>query len=533
MSKISIKYGNYTFNPSPNIEYSTEIKRSDAGYMIGTVDKFTLNGVLFNHEGGVINDTGVTTASNSFNNLLTSLSGLKDALEKDYEELLIECSDGNTRVYKSDKNVTYVDSFDFTNSSDNLWLQLIDYSISISVYNTGTVVKSLIDYISDNGYLVSNFIDTYSINTNTEPYYAGTSNRFGPILGESYPSYTVTRNISANGIHAKNRSALDNAKKFVSGLAISDKHGLNKILSGLFIYDRSTQINQDPINGTYGINDTFSAYSGTSGWTDTYTITTTFDQNLKKTVVIDGEVKGLLQYDNDNNFLYDRILDDTFSTTQTLQGYRSTKWNMASGGFYNYIHPNILNRATNSWYNNTGVFKGVSPPSGKYSMNSGINPMALSVSIQHDFAQGSISYSYTYDSRPLVAISGAISENLDIDDSFSLRSYVFPEVFFGSPIPQDMGTYSASKRSVAYTATFPKSLSVDSSVVSEVKDFVKQFDPKKLTPLTSTRGSPGFYSRVVNDQETYDLSTGKYSYNIAWEYEKAFFNINNHQYYMP
>lgn len=531
MANIRINYGNYTFQPVPNVQFSTEIKRSDAGYMIGTVDKIVLNGLLFGS--GEINNTGVTTSNNSFNNVLLKFSGLKNAVEKDYETFEIMCSGEGaataSNIYKSDKNVTFVDNFEFTNSSNNTWLQIIDYSISLSVYQTGTLNKKLINYISDSGYLVSNFVDSYTINTNDENYYNFLNThipKFGSTVGLTLPSYTITRNVSANGIETKNTKALDNAKRFVSGLLNSNQHGFDKMLSGLFIYDRSTEINQDPINGTYGINDTFVAYSGSSGWIDTYTITNTFDSNLKRTVEIAGEVKGFDRYDSNNSFLYNKLLDNTFANTSgSLQGYASTKWSSASGGFYTHVAPNILNKIRGSWTSNTGVYRNILPPSGKYHINSAINPIPLSVSINHNLPQGSISYNYTYNSRPLNYILEAISETLDIDDSYSLRTYVFPEVFNRLPIAQDMGTYSNSQRSLSYSATFPRPFSPNTTqdITRKVKDFVNKFSPTVLTPLTSLPGrGPGFFAWVIANSENYDIITGKYSYNITWEYQKAY-----------
>jgi hypothetical protein len=549
---ITIRYGNYTFKPSPNIEFSTDIKRSDAGYMIGTVDKFVLNGVLFGS--GEIN-TGVATANaqanNSFNNLMIALTGLKQALEKDYEVFEVVCDSTPTSpIYKSDGNVTLVDSFNFTNNTSNNWLQIVDYNVTISVYKTGTLADRAINYIQDSGYLVSNFVDTYSITTNNESYYKFSMSHIPPNFGNTYglemPSYAVSRNISANGIESKNESALNNAKKFVSGLINSDMHGFQVMLSGLFIYDRATNINQDPLNGTYGIDDTFIAYSGSSGWIDTYTVTntTTIDGTFKRTIDIAGEVKGLTIYSKNNYELYNQILDNTFSTNQLSNGYLTNSWTLASGGFYEYVHPNVLNKINRSWSNNTGLFKNLSGVTG-CGTSFNVNPIPLSMSIKHDISKGSISYNYTYDNRPIQIYSGALEEELDINDFFSLRSYVFPDLFLRSPIAQDLGTYSPSKREITYSAQIPiaatcpipdpfdLSNTTNINRNNQIKNLIETFNPSGLRPLTSSvaRG-PRFFSRVVANQESYELITGKYSYTIAWEYEKALF-LNNPPFFNP
>lgn len=545
MSNVSIKYGNYSFKPVPKIEFSSDIKRSAAGYLMGTVDKISLNGVLFGS--GSINDTGsVLKTDNSFNNVLASLTGLKQALEKDFEILDIKC--GSTQIYKSDANVTFVDSIDFTNSTNENWLQIIDYTVVISVYNTGTSNNKLISYINDNGYLVSDFVDTYSINTNDESFYEFKPSHkppFGESFGLQFPSYTVTRNISANGVETKNISALNNAKNFVSGLANSDIHGLNVMLSGLFIYDRATTINQDPINGTYGINDTFAAYSGSSGWADKYTVTssTTLDSNFNRTVTVDGEVKGLTRYQSDNTSLYSKMIDNTFSTDTGIQGYAKQAWTLASGGFYSYVYPNILNKINRSWSHNTGLFKDLSSLTG-CDTTFNMNPVPLSVSIQHDIANGTIQYSLSYDNRPLQVISGALEEELTITDNFSLREYSFVDVFLRTPLAQDIGTYKLGTRSASYSATLPKQTgcpipdpfdmsptnTININRKNNITKLTSSFDPSGLRPLSASdlRIGPRFFSQVTESRENYDIVTGKYSYNITWEYYKGFISYTGH-----
>lgn len=526
MSMVEVKYGTFKLSPAPNIEYSTDIKRSEAGYMIGTVDKITLNGIIY-HNSDKLNDVDVSSTPNSFTELIGKLNNIKSALEEDYKSLEINCD--STNIYRSDPNVTYVDSFKFSNSSDEVWVQIIDYSIEISVYNTGTVQNPIINYITENNYLVSNFVDTYTITTNDENFYEFNQNNvpsLGITHGMSFPSYTIVRTLSANGVETQNRSAIDNAKHFISGIKNSSNHTFDLMLENLSIYDRSTKIDQNPINGVFSINDTFMAYSGTLGWTDQYTITNTFDQNLKRTTEIVGEVKGFDLYNSSNNALYDTILNNTFSTQNDIQGYVNNKFSLASGGFFNHVSPNMLSKASGSWSNNISFYRGVTPPSGKYPINTGINPIPLSVSINYDIVNGSVRYNYTYDSRPVSAITEAISESVDISDNYSIRAYVFPEVFYRPPIAQDMGTYSSnSKRQVTYSATFPKPFIPGNTtdITNRVKNFVKKFDPSGLSPLSSpSNRGPRLFSWIVDNSENYDVLLGKYTYSVTWEYQKAF-----------
>lgn len=507
-----LKYGTYSFIPVPDITISTEIQRSDAGYGIGTVDKITLNGVLY-ASGSEINQSGTAKNKSSINNLMVQLSGLQEAVQQDYKQLLLQCS---TDIYRSEKEKTVVDSFSFENSSDEQWLQIINYSVNLSVYKTG-----LINYIVDSGYLVSNFTNTYNISTNDDnAYYNGP--RFKQ-LGLNFPSYTITREVSAQGIQTETVSALENAVKCVSGLAANSDIAFSKILSGLYIYDRSTEISKDPINGSYSIRDTFAAYSGSSGWTDTYTITSTIDNSLRRTVEIAGQVQGFASYPLSTS-LYTKTIDDSFSTDTTWQGYGSTKWLAASGGFFNHVKPNIFNRVLSSWIGNTGLYKAIIS-SGRYPFNTGINPLPASISVDHDIVQGSISYNYSYNSRPLAMISGAINESIDMNDNYALRTYVFPDIFYRMPLAQDQGTYSNSKRSVTYSATFPRPFSptgITAALKTKINQVIGEFDPSGLALRTSTTRGPKYFSWITENSESFDVLGGKYSKTISWEYQKGY-----------
>lgn len=508
-----LKYGTYNFVPAPDISISTEIKRSDAGYAIGTVDKITLKGVLY-ASGTEVNRSGTPKNKSSIDQLMTQLSGLQSAIQTDYQELLITC--GTTQIYKSPKNRTIIDGFSFDNSVDEQWLQIINYNINLSVYQTG-----LINYIKDSGYLVSNFTNTYNISTNNNSnYYAGP--QFSNI-GLNFPSYTITREISAQGIHTETTPALENAIKCVSGLTTNSDIGFSSILSGLYIYDRSTEISKDPINGSYSIRDTFAAYSGSSGWTNTYTITSSIDANLQRTVEIAGQVQGFASYPISSG-LYSKTIDDTFSTTTSWEGYGSTKWLAASGGFFTQVKPSIFGRILASWIGNTGLYTAIA--SGRYHINTGINPLPASISVDHNIVEGSITYNYTYNSRPLSIITGAINESIDINDNYALRTYAFPDIFYRLPLAQDQGTYSNSKRSVTYSATFPRPFSptgVTTPLRNKINEVISEFDPSGLaTRAGNPMRGPKYFSWVTENNESFDVLGGKYTKTITWEYQKGF-----------
>lgn len=509
-----LKYGTYSLYPVPDFQYRVDIQRNDAGYIIGTIDKITINGIL--HGTGTVNQQNTTLTNSSLNSLAIQYSGLKEAFSKDYQELWLGCYNGSN-TYKSVGSRTIVDNISFESQEDIGWLQLLQYSIDISVYNTG-----LINYTKDSGYLVSNFTNTYSITTNDEnSFYNGNTYNH---VGLQYPSYSITREISAQGIQTSDTSSLDNAIKCVSGLAADSNIAFSNMLSNMYIYNRSTEISKDSINGSYSIRDTFIAYSGSSGWSDSYTITSTIDANLIRTVDIAGQVQGFASYPGDTT-LYTGLIADTYTQAQSSAGYGTTKWLAASGGFFNHIKPSIFNRLIRSWMGNTGLYKAILPLSGRFPLNTTLNPIPISISIDHDIPQGSISYNYTYNSRPISMITGAISESIEMEDNFALRAYVFPDIFYRLPLAQDKGTYTNSTRSVTYTAIFPRPLSpnnINSNLKTRIDNVIRDFDPSGIALNLSNSPSPKYVSWITENNESFDVMAGRYTKRISWEYQKGY-----------
>jgi len=513
---INVTYGNFQFSSignDPTVSFDTEITRSNAGYIIGVIDKIKLNGVIFS--------TGeLNSASNSgkteggWNELRGGINFLRTGI-KDYESLKITC--GNNQIYLSDPETTIIESINFNNGTDNNWLKIIDYTISLSVVNTG-----YLNYIADSGYYISDFEDSYSIQTqDSEHYYYAPStipaNKYPySSIGENFPIYNISRTLSANGIATKSRTGTENAKSFLSGLVNSNPK-INEILSNLTVLDRAITISNNRIEGSYGITDNFVAISGNnaSGWTDTFTINSEINENLIRTVSIQGTVRGLSKVTGIPD--YNTVIDNTFTSS-----FSGTKFISASGGFYGHIQPRIFTRALQVVYP-TGSLTGMPT---HYSLNSGLNPIPISINIDHNINEGVIGYGYTYNSRPLSLVSGAITENLNMEDVYATRTYNMQDVYYRMPLPQDIGTYSVPTRSITYEATFPRPLSgtLPSMVNTQISNLIEQFNPNKLSPPTSnTRFGPGYFSWLTANEESYDVIAGKYTKKYSWQYQKGYF----------
>lgn len=520
---IEVSYGSFSFSSlgnDPLISFDTQINRSEAGYIIGTADKIRLNGIIFG-SGKLNNAKNANNPADSqaWLKLASGITFLSTGL-KDYSSLLIKC--GTTEIYKSDPISTIIESININNSTDDNWNQIVDYTINLSVANSGYS-----NYIKDTGFYISDFSDNYSIQIAQDNHYyyhpvstTTTSHYPNSVQTQRLPVYNITRDISAVGIYTSGEpnSALNNAKNFVSGILNSNPK-INNIINNLTLLDRSIVISTSAIDGQYSIKDSFVAMSGlnASGWIDTFTINNEVNDQLLRTVSIQGTVKGL----NDLTIspaMYNNILSNQYQTNLT-----GTQFKNASGGYYNYVKPNIFARIISNIFP-TGSLTGLA---NQYSLNTGLNPIPISANVDHNIVEGSINYSYTYNSRPLCLVTGAITESLNFEDSLSTRTYNMQDVYYRMPLPQDIGTRSIPSRTVTYEATFVKPLNgaaISQLAKSQITGIIEQFNPNKLTPISSaTQFGPGYFSWVTANEESYDIMNGKYSIKYAWQYQKAYF----------
>lgn len=546
-----------TMGGTPTVSFSVEPVKNGAGAYLGSVDKIRIQGVIL---GSGISFTGIqTTEGNTpagkmnwkrFEDYSNYLQGLKD-----YEKLIIKC--GTNTIYTSDSIATKIDSVEINNNKDEYWRQFIDYTINISVFNTGAQRDSgYFGTTATTGYFVTNIADSWSVTNDSEhgKYYALSSTKHWPVSKQTFlPLYNITRSISANGIYTSGNSAIENARSCVTGMLNLHNAGFFSMLTNLDIIHSTWQTSIDDINGSFGVEYTILACSGSnntlsspqSGWIEDFTVNTTIDQNLKRSVTIAGSVKGFTTRKttniNEMPLSFNSLKEDAnkFYFVSGLPGLAALSGGgflRASGGFFGegtflgvkeYIYDRALKAIAPAMP--TGSLTGIKK--NKYSLHTGLNPIPLSINIDYDFANESINYNYVFDSRPLNLISGALKENLDMEDSYAIRSYNLQDVYYRMPLPQDLGTYTIPSRSVTYTAVFPNLLSVTgklpSTMKSQINTVMSAFDPAKLSPPgtvgASATSQPLFMSFLKSSGENYDVLNRTYSLKCSWEYIKGYF----------
>lgn len=516
---LKLKYGTYTFTgATPDISINTSIDTTSAGSAIGATVNIGIRGRIFAN--GDLNDNGnfsqTTMPHNAFAELLFAITGMQDAFSKDYQELKLECN--NTKILPEDivSASTRVNSISFSPSSnDPNTLRSIDYNIDLTVDSTG--IMTYISGFRADAY-VSSIQNSYSIeNIDTLNYYgytSSTSSTMYPTLsGEYLPTYRITRTIGATGKEA-GAGALVNAKKCVSGLIEQDVQ-FWQVLNNLTVFERNSAVDINPIDGTYTIVDTYTAISGAplNNWTETFTVNHSVDETLKRTITINGTIQGLGKTWSTS---MDLFKDTSNAIKPTYQQPALSKYQCASGAF-DTIQNHLYQRAISTTFPATTGQGGTVNYYGYknvFSAYSGIiNPIPLSMSVDHDESNGTITYNYTYDTRPISLVSGSISENLTVEDTYGTRSYAQLPVVGGRPLYQDLGTYASSNRTATYEGSFPYTNGIlPPQTTMYINNVLSEFDPQKIQTT--------FISKLIKDDINTDIMTGRYTRSKTWTYQK-------------
>lgn len=493
--------------------------------------------------------------------------------------------------YQIDPVSTKVNSIDFNNQSDQYWNQVVDYSISLQVEITGAT-----DYISKGGpYFVTDIENSYSItpitdrkfyqaigkgdqfvdtaNSEAVDDYSTTSigHLFPFATGDAFPAYTVTRNLSARGRATAPKydhhpsTAVANAKHFVTGMLAYDTK-LFDVLDNLYVVNRNAVVNSSEADGTYSITDTFTVYSGQEprSYVDTFDINTTTDEQFHRTVTINGSIEGYPDYRLNSDNMYWN-LNDTEARDQNQFFFPLTKepavsenddspYMKASGRLEEMLETDLfyyrcLSVAFPSGFHNTPSVKNehVALSQSGYQKDLGqrggsaetfvswtgwLNPNPIDASYTHDLEQGKIDYTITFDSRPMSLINGAFQENLEVEDTYSVRDYMEQTILHGPPVMSDNGTYSLPARTVSYSASFaPISLTTSiragnaylpTKTIGYIYNALNQFNPNRLNPLSVNpdyRAQYYYYSWISAEDESFDPITGQYNKTVTWNYE--------------
>jgi hypothetical protein len=542
-----INYGSFNFiadsgYPVPSINISQEYQRDNAGRQIGATVSINLEGKIYTGSG----DKG-------FTDLLGKESGLRSAFSIDGRNLTIGCVGGGpVQTFSGIKVARYAAS----RTEDN-WTTTIDYSIDLQseVANTGSGI-----------FYVTSTQDDWSIETIDEFSYSRPSVGMsllglgGPAFsfeqGRNYPFYRISRTIGAVGKFIPSsgsggnvsltgdKTAVYNAKSWVNyHLPLSPT--FSGIIANLNLYNFVRSINTSESEGSYRITDNWMAIPITGGnsgvipYTESFSIESALDSSLMRTITINGTVKGLESFNSGNIYNKNTISYlsgelsgtlDNLANNIKLTNSGDSKFDHAISG-YAAVKSVLFGRATafmttgsNGTPSGLSFYHGYGRGAGYFGTNryeNPLNPIPVSSSEGFNPAEGSITYSWSFNNRPITIISGAISETLTIDDT--LPSQIISSIYVLGrklgPVLQDIGTVTSYSRSVTLEVVFPRpsslrQMSFPGDSYKSITGVLDSFDPKNLY-------ADGIRSFVKQNTENWNVTEGRFTKTKAWEYTRC------------
>jgi hypothetical protein len=138
---------------------------------------------------------------------------------------------------------------------------------------------------------------------------------------------------------------------------------------------------------------------------------------------------------------------------------------------------------------------------------SGLNPDPLNQSVGKSIYGGVITFSLEFNNRPTNYITGALSENITIDQT-SLGSKIAQIFVLGrtvGPVLQDLGTREATVRTLNIEAVMPR---VDNLLVSSIPNV------SAIVAATAPTAASAIYQQ--QEQFSWSPSTGSFSFTTSW-----------------
>jgi hypothetical protein len=534
---VTVNYGIFIFNaasgyPSPMITISKETQRDGAGRSIGNTTNITLEGKIFHTSGD---------ATLGFQNLLDKEKELRKVFSIDGYNLGIACSaNSNTSTFSGIKISRYS-----ANKTENNWTTTIDYSIDLvceTIPTTGTGIFYVsstqddwtIEPLDENSYTTMGQLGLLGVKGFANPPLS--TDQVGKIPGQikNYPFYKVTRNLGAVGKYVprantptSGESALINAKRWVDYHLADTTFTMTGIIANLSLCNFIRSINKSETEGSYRITDNWIAIPpSATPFIETFTIESQLDQTLMRTVTVNGTVKGLEPISTGN--LYNNLssgmltgISPTITSNIRLSSPYNNKFDNAASG-YSGVKNLIWDRA-NAFASTGTNISGFNFGSRYRRQENNLNPIPINVTEGFNPAEGSITYSWGFNNRPLNLITGSISENLTIDDN--LPSQLYASIFVLGrklgPVLQDMGTVSSYNRSVTLEVVMPRPTSLRDLVFPlesyrAITGVIDSLDPNKLYP-------GAIRSFVKQNSENWNPNEGRFVKTKAWEWTKCIY----------
>ena len=549
---LIFSYGDYTFNPKPLFSIGKEYLKTPSQIGLGTRYTLTI-------DGQIIPKTGQIPGGDPQAGLDEVFSGVDEihrAFDSDFKCLALYCDDGSTPIISGYPRIT---SFDVDHASDN-YVVRADYTITLDLPSlTGTgfdpvgpVSDAYSCGVSDLDLSRSGLIsysDEFTVEFLDERIGnhrlgLATDDDHGKLdvnVGELPSVYSIQRSISAQGdsqasadlggICADYIHPWQRAKAFVENrMGIPEEAtGLSGLLcigadygDGVVNNFRTVTVNKT--DGIVSANQTFIAITGggIAAYEDFQVNTQQSLEDPFVTITIDGTINGLtrLDYSGPSVTGEPKFNNAMAFWAQNVSGALYTR----ADKFYNLT---TLQSGHIGWSN--GLNEKARGGSYPVPLTQRLNYLELSRTIGYNPVAGTITYSYTYDNRPVHCYPDAITE--DITFSESEPNDVFASLTVlgraNGPLLQTIGTVGPRTREISINAILPMQtkckINPAPAVGTHEYDFFNAPDAYDQLVLDYAAVLATNYTQVfvTASTKTWEPKTGRFSLNQSWQVGKC------------
>lgn len=447
------------------------------------------------------------------------------------------------------------------------------YSIQREAFTKNYNTDTIDNLISEWGGLVDEFSDSWSIesddsyaNTREQDYTSWYPSTTHPIYDTESDivvprSYRLTRNMSAtgktfyaSGVGGRVRyEGIDQAFKFIQKTLLCENNpndtngyhptaghekyllypgfrknaniadGNNVFSSGVLNlpnyykgFNHLRTVNYDRTAGSCSVTDSWILSSGASALENYVISIDNSNDNIRKTVKINGNIKGLSDI--------------------PASGYQEVNYNNANTPYKGALTK--YHQITNS--GKFGLTSAIYKRAKYMASGVNLNSQPLSLSLATNELTGEITYSADFDDRPLNYFSGVLAENISINDTYPGDIFALIPVIGRSagPVIQYIRSRTEYKRDVNievlldYTdIATPSGWPSDSYNINADRTKLLLTKPSLNTPFRedlrqlvielSPSGDPNVTQFFLNPpQETWSPKEGRYTLSLQWNYEK-------------
>lgn len=487
MATTNVMYDGKRLIPAPFVSVNKTYQRTADQTPVGAVFRITVTGSIVAYMGSPKVDGSFWTlsdyppdesvpAESRLKAMLRKQEAIRDLFSNDGYVFEIQSADGSQPMKCNPRVV------DIT-FADGLWYDTLPYTIvlesdTLSVNGQPVDEDDFSDFITDAS-------ESWNIETDETPEGIGLPR-----------TYRLTHSVSATGKRYFDetgtlvKDAWEQAQSYVLGrlgysAVVATSSGINNLPDYYGGYNFSRTSQQDELNGTYAVTESWILASGTA--LEDFNCEIKNDSSTGITgVTIQGNIIGLEQRDSNMS-----LVTKKFTNAET-------KWAA--------VQSSLLTRAQ--------TYAGVT-----------LNPIALNKVVGKNDINGTITYSYDYDTRPSNLFSGTTYEGITISENRPADLFASIPVIgrAAGPVLQNLG--SQQERSVSLNielimapTTFGSGTAAELRTALYGNPRVSQgavFDTvlAAAQPLNYYGTTNQF---VRSQQESWDVKSGRYSYNIEW-----------------